>query len=104
MAGWTHARRLRLLASQLHENKNEAVTAEDEQEGDADITLQVEGMDQLGWFRRQDREKRSHPAVDVLVEVPLGQVLVSLLGGTVHAAHRSSLEQKYNESVRGYEE
>jgi hypothetical protein len=54
--------------------------------------------------RRQDREKRPHPAVDVLVEVPLGQVLVSLLGGTVHAAHRSSLEQKYNESVRGYEE
>jgi hypothetical protein len=51
MAGWTHARRLRLLASQLHENKNEAVTAEDEQEGDADITLQVEGMYQLGWFK-----------------------------------------------------
>lgn len=51
MAGWTHARRLRLFASQLHENKNEAVTADDEQEGDADITLQVEGMNQLGWFK-----------------------------------------------------
>lgn len=51
MASWTHARRLRLLASQLHENKDEAVTAEDEEEGDADVTLQVERMDQLEWFK-----------------------------------------------------
>lgn len=54
--------------------------------------------------RRQDTEKRSHPAVNVLVEVSLGQILVSLLGGTVHAAHRSSLERKYHELGRGHEE